>query len=67
MKGISPLHHFLGVSVERRPRFFFLHQRTYLKDVFDCVTMTDCKPCTTPVNLESKLLGDCGLPVQDAS
>jgi hypothetical protein len=29
----DPLHHFLGVTVERRLGGLFLHQHTYLKDI----------------------------------
>jgi hypothetical protein len=29
--------------------------------------MADCKPCTTPVDLQAKLAGDSGPPVEDAS
>jgi hypothetical protein len=29
--------------------------------------MVDCKPCTTPVDLQVKLAGDSGPPVEDVS
>jgi hypothetical protein len=29
--------------------------------------MADCKPCTTPVDLQAKLTADSEPPVQDAS
>jgi hypothetical protein len=29
--------------------------------------MVDCKPCTTPVDLQAKLAGDSGPPVEDVS
>jgi hypothetical protein len=45
----------------------FLHQRTYTLDTIKRATMTDCKPCTTPVDLQAKLAADSGPPVQDAS
>jgi hypothetical protein len=51
MKDLGPLHHFLGITVERRPNGLFHHQRTYTLDILKRAVMADCKPCTTPVNL----------------
>jgi hypothetical protein len=67
MKYLGPLHHFLGIPVERRPDGLFLHQRTYTLDILKRVVMADCKPCTTPVDLQVKLAGDSGPPVEDVS
>jgi hypothetical protein len=51
IKNLGPLHHFLGITVERRPDGLFLHQRTYTLDILKRAVMADCKPCTTLVNL----------------
>jgi hypothetical protein len=67
MKDLGPLHHFLGITVECRPDGLFLHQRTYTLDILKRAIMADCKPCTTPVNLQAKLAGDSGTPVENAS
>jgi hypothetical protein len=67
MKDLGPLHHFLGITVKRRPDGLFLHQRTYTLDILKRAVMVDCKPCTTPVDLQTKLAGDSGHPVEDAS
>jgi hypothetical protein len=67
MKDLGPLHHFLGITVERCPDGLFLHQRTYTLDILKRAVMADCKPCTTPVDLQVKLAGDSGPPVEDAS
>jgi hypothetical protein len=45
----------------------FLHQRTYTLDILKRAVMTDCKPCSTPVDLKAKLAADFGPPVQDPS
>jgi hypothetical protein len=60
MKDLRPLHHFLSITVEHRPDRLFLHQRTYTLDVIKCAAMTECKPCTTPVDLQAKLAADSG-------
>jgi hypothetical protein len=67
MKDIGPLHHFLSITVERRPDRLFLHQRTYMLDIVKRAVMADCNPCTTPVDLQAKLVDDSGPPVADAS
>jgi hypothetical protein len=67
MNDLGPLHHFLGITVERRPVGLFLHQRTYTLDILKRAVMADCKPCTTPVDLQAKLAVDSGPPVEDAS
>jgi hypothetical protein len=67
IKDLGPLHHFLGITVERRPDGMFLHQRTYMLDIIKCATMADCKPCTTPIDLQAKLAVDSRPPVQDVS
>jgi hypothetical protein len=65
MKDLGPLHHFLGITIERRPDGLFLHQRTYMLDILKRAVMADCKPCTTPINLQAKLADDSGPPVAD--
>jgi hypothetical protein len=67
MKDLGLLHHFLGITVKRRSDGLFLHQRTYTLDILKRAVMTDCKPCTTLVDLQAKLAGDSGPPVEDAS
>jgi hypothetical protein len=67
MKDLGPLHHFLDITVERRPDGLFLHQRTYTLDILKRAVMADCKPCMTLVDLHAKLAGDLEPPVEDAS
>jgi hypothetical protein len=55
MKDLTPLHHFVDNTVERRPGRMFLHQRTYTLDIIKRAAMADCKPCTTLVALQAKL------------
>jgi hypothetical protein len=67
MKDLGPLHHFLCITVEWRPDGLLLHQRTYTLDVLKRAVMTDCKTCSTPVDLKAKLAVDSGPPVRDPS
>jgi len=65
MKDLGQLHHFLGVTVETRPSRLFLHQRQYALDILERAGMTDCKPCSTPVDTQAKLSADLGDSVAD--
>ena len=60
MKDLGQLHHFLGVTVEPRPSGLLLHQRQYALDILERAGMTDCKPCSTPVDTQAKLFADLG-------
>jgi hypothetical protein len=53
--------------IERRLDGLFLHQCTYTLDVIQRAAMADCKPCTTPVDIQTKLAADSRPPVQEAS
>ena len=67
MKDLGQLHHFLGVTVEPRLSGLLLHQRQYALDILERAGMTDCKPCSTPVDTQAKLSKDMGSPVADAN
>jgi hypothetical protein len=67
MKDLELLHYFLGITAERRPDSLFLHQHTYTLDILKRAVIPDCKPCMTPIDLQTKLAGDSGPPVEDAS
>jgi hypothetical protein len=61
---MGALHHFLGVSVDRRGDDLFLSQKQYMLDILDRAGMRDFKPCSTPVDTHAKLSAD-GVPVAD--
>jgi len=66
MKDLGELHHFLGMHVRRCGPGLLLSQRQYMLDILERAGMTECKPCSTPVDTNPKLAAD-GSPVQDAS
>jgi hypothetical protein len=59
------LHHFLGVTAEPRPSGLLLHQRQYTLDILERAQMSDCKPCSTPVDTQAKLSEATGDSVAD--
>jgi len=64
MKDLGTLHYFLGMHVQHTPSGLFLSQRQYMLEILDRAGMTDCKPCTTPVDVNPKLSAD-GVPIDD--
>jgi hypothetical protein len=55
MKDLGKLHHFLGMHVQRTASRLFLSQHQYMLDILDRAGMANCKPCSTPVDLNAKL------------
>jgi hypothetical protein len=64
MTDMGPIHHFLGVNVQRQHDSLFLSQRQYMLDILDRAGMLNCKPCSTPVDTHAKLSAD-GVAVAD--
>ncbi|XP_071707917.1 uncharacterized mitochondrial protein AtMg00810-like [Rutidosis leptorrhynchoides] len=64
MTDLGPLNYFLGISATRTSQGMFLFQRKYALDILDRADMSNCKPCSTPVDTQSKL-GPNGPPVTD--
>ena len=65
MTDLGELHHFLGMHVQRCGSGLLLSQRQYMVDILDRAGMAECKPCSTPVDTNPKLVAD-GPAVQDA-
>ncbi|KAJ9545538.1 hypothetical protein OSB04_025245 [Centaurea solstitialis] len=55
MTDLGKLHHFLGIKVTHNSNGLFLDQSQYAKDIISRASMSSCKPCTTPVDLNAKL------------
>ena len=58
MKDIGPMHYFLGLEVWQRNDGIFLNQGKYTVEILKRFRMMDCKPMTTPMNSNLKLLSD---------
>lgn len=59
MTNLGDLHYYLGIQVHRSKHGLFLHQAKYASDLLAKLSMTNCKPVTTPVYY-SKLSTDEG-------
>lgn len=64
MKDLGKLHHFLGTHVQHTASSIFLSQHQYMIEILERAGMSDCKPCTTQVDVNPKLSAD-GAPVSD--
>lgn len=67
MSDSGKLHHFLGVKAEFINGGIFLSQKAYTEDIIKRAGMIDCKPCSTPVDLQSKLSLEDGDLIPDAT
>jgi hypothetical protein len=64
LKDLGPLHHFLGMHIQQSASGITLSQRQYMIEILERAGMSDCKPCTTPVDINPKLSAD-GDPVSN--
>jgi hypothetical protein len=64
MKDLGTLH-FLGVAVQQHSEGLFLSQQQYALDILERAGMSDCKPCSTPVNTHAKVTAMTSTTVND--
>jgi hypothetical protein len=64
-KDLGPLYHFLGVSVQHEADGLFLTQRQFALDILERVSMVDCKPVSTPVDMQAKVSVEFRPPIVD--
>lgn len=65
MTDMGKLSYFLGIKAVFNEKGLFLSQEAYAQDIISRAGMKDCKPCNTPVDLNSKLSADVGDLVSD--
>eukprot|EP00253_Pinus_taeda_P024358 PITA_24358 len=56
MKDLGLMHYFLGLEVWQKPGEIFLSQGKYVVKILERFGMVDCKPVTTPMELDFKKL-----------
>lgn len=64
MKDLGRLHHFIGMHIQHSTSGIYLSQHQYMIEILERAGISDCKPCTTPVDVNPKLPSD-GAPVLD--
>ena len=66
IKDLRQMHYFLGLEVWRNLEEIFLSQGKYAVEILKRFGMMDCKPMTTPMTTNLKLLSDTSLEIEDA-
>jgi Reverse transcriptase (RNA-dependent DNA polymerase) len=67
MKELGELKHILGLEVEKIQECMFLCQYKYTKDLLETYGMIECKPLTTPMELNAKLRAREGKNLDDTT
>nr|XP_048330750.1 uncharacterized mitochondrial protein AtMg00810-like [Ziziphus jujuba var. spinosa] len=67
MKELGELKHFLGLEVDRTEKGLFLGQQKYAKNLLQKFGMLDCKPISTPMEVNAKLSAYEGKDSEDAT
>jgi hypothetical protein len=67
MKDLGVLHHFLGMHVQPSGDGLLLSQKQYMVELLDRAGISECKPCLTPVDTNSKVAAADDAPMTDAS
>lgn len=60
MTDMGRLSYFLGIKVEHNAAGILLTQQHYAKEIIDRAGMKDCKPVSTPVDVNAKLSAEGG-------
>lgn len=57
---MGKLHYFLGIKVEYNKMGVLLTQKQYATEIISRAGMSECKPVSTPVDVNSKLSANIG-------
>ena len=60
VKDLGHLRYFLGIEVSRGTKGMFLSQRKYVLDLLQEAGMLGCRPATTPIEQNHRLMSDSG-------
>jgi hypothetical protein len=63
LKDLGDLHYFLGIEVKRSHDSLVLTQEKYARDLLHQTNMSSCKPASTPLATDQKLLAHVGEPL----
>ncbi|XP_016706152.1 uncharacterized mitochondrial protein AtMg00810-like [Gossypium hirsutum] len=66
MSDMGLLHYFLGFKVHQAKNGIYISQRKYAKDLLSNFGTLNCKPTTTPMNINEKLQLEDGEEIVDA-
>ena len=67
MNDLGTMHYFLGLEVWQKLSEIMMNQGKYVVEILKRFGMMDCKPMTTPMTMNLKLLGDTTSETVDAT
>lgn len=67
MTDMGRLNYFLGVKAEYNKAGILLTQQHYAREIIERAGMADCKPISTPVDVNSKLSADASDQIKNAT
>ena len=67
MKELGQLKHFLGLEVDYIHEGLVLHQKKYCRELLTKFGMSNCKPVSTPMELNAKVCALEGKDLEDAT
>ena len=67
MKELGESKHFLGLEVERTNDGILICQQKYAQDLLDKYGMLECKPISTPMEVNAKLCSAIGKELEDVT
>ncbi|KAG8488484.1 hypothetical protein CXB51_016201 [Gossypium anomalum] len=67
MKEVRQLKHFLGLEIDHTSEGILLHQQKYSRDLLKRFGMSECKPITTPVELNANICSLDGKDLEDVT
>ena len=66
MSHVGLLHYFLRLQVHQAEDEIFLSERRYVEDLLTKSDFFNCKPATTPINVDEKMQPKNGAKMDDA-
>lgn len=63
VKDLGFLHYFLGIEVAYSAQGIYLSQRKYVLDLLAETGMLECKPASTPIEQNHRIIADSGDPI----
>ena len=67
MTNLGHLHYYLGIEVIQNPRFIFISQKKYIRELLNKFGMAECNPLSTPMEHNLKLTSKEGNEFKDAT
>eukprot|EP00253_Pinus_taeda_P023767 PITA_23767 len=67
INDIGYVHYYLGIEVTQHPKYIFLSQKKYIRDLLNKFGMAECNPLTTPMEQNLKLTSIEGKEFEDAT